>query len=112
MKFIRIYKTELYVFSRIKPQKIVFLHEIKTQKLPLIMEKKRIKPPVLWTKIDIAKFLDIEPKQLNLYLSDTCKEKIKWTNGKQYFRDIQVLEILKDLFPAKNDTEIRAMIGY
>ena len=68
--------------------------------------------PVLWSKIDIATLLEIEPKQLNLYLSDNCKNLVKYRTGKQYFRDSQVIDILKDLFPAKNDAEIRQMIGY
>jgi hypothetical protein len=76
------------------------------------MDRTKKKPPVLWTKIDIATLLEIEPKQLNLYISHTCKNLVNWTTGKQFFRDSQVIEILKDLFPAKNDMEIRAMIGY
>ena len=77
-----------------------------------MMDRTKKRPPVLWTKIDIATLLGIEPKQLNLYLSENCKTLVKWTNGKQYFRDSQVLDMLKDLFPAKNDAEIRLMIGY
>ena len=76
------------------------------------MDRTKKIPPVLWSKIDIATLLEIEPKQLKLYLSDNCKNLVKYRTGKQYFRDSQVIDILKDLFPAKNDAEIRQMIGY
>lgn len=74
---------------------------------------KRIrKTLVLWSKTDIATALNISHEQLNLYVSDKAKKSVDWQKGQMRFRDAQVLEILKDLFPAKTDAERRSMIGY
>lgn len=67
---------------------------------------------ILWSKTDIATAINCSHEQLNYYLSDKVKKEVNWKYGQQRFRDIEVLAMLKDLFPAKSDAEIRHIIGY
>lgn len=71
-----------------------------------------MKHKVFWNKTDIATMINISHHSLAGYLSDSCKEQVGFKGGKQRFRDNEVLIMLKDMFPAKNDAEIRRMIGY
>lgn len=70
------------------------------------------KTKVFWSKTDICTIINIRHSQLSDYISEEVKEKVKFRNGHQRFKDLEVLEILKDMFPAKKDAEIRQMIGY
>ena len=76
------------------------------------MEKRIRRTLVLWSKTDIATALNISHEQLNLYVSQKAKDCVEWKRGQQRFRDSEVLEILKDLFPAKSESERRDIIGY
>lgn len=70
------------------------------------------KTKVFWSKTDISTIINIRHSQLSDYISQAVKEKVNFRSGQQKFKDIEVIEILKDMFPAKNDAEIRQMIGY
>lgn len=70
------------------------------------------KNKIFWNKTDICTMLDIRTVMLESYLSDACKALINLKSGQQRFRDIEVIIILEDVFPAKTQVEILEMIGY
>lgn len=67
---------------------------------------------VFWNKSQICNLVNLDSKYFDSYLSDNCKKEVNYKKGHQFFKDKQVLIILKDLLPAKNINEIRALIGY
>lgn len=71
-----------------------------------------VKTKVVWSKTDISTIINISNSQLANYISDEVKKKVDFKAGQQRFKDEQVIEMLKDMFPAKKDAEIRQMIGY
>lgn len=70
------------------------------------------KTKVFWSKTDISTMINVRNSQLSDYISESVKTKVNFKAGQQRFKDIEVIEILKDMFPAKKDAEIRQMIGY
>ncbi len=70
------------------------------------------KTKVNWSKTDICTIINVRHTQLSSYISEDVKRKVNFKSGQQRFKDSEVIEMLKDMFPAKNDAEIRKMIGY
>lgn len=71
-----------------------------------------IKTKVYWSKTDICSIINVRHTQLASYISEEVKQKVNFKSGQQRFKDLEVIEMLKDMFPAKNDAEIRQLIGY
>ncbi len=67
---------------------------------------------VRFNKTDIASICGIDPRNLEDYLSEQVKKQVEWKSGKCYFKDINVFEILKDIYPLKEDAEIKSLIKY
>ena len=65
-----------------------------------------------WFKTTICTMIGVTTDILEDLISDETKKAVDWKKGIQKFKDGAVILILKDLFPAKNDAEIREMIGY
>lgn len=63
-----------------------------------------------WNKTDIAVMLGVSPKKVETMLSQSLKDKIGWTKGKQIFRQIEVYELVKDLFPMFEQERILNLI--
>ncbi|MEA5426813.1 hypothetical protein [Arcicella lustrica] len=70
------------------------------------------KTKVLWSKTDISTIVNISNTQLGNYISENVKTEIGFKAGQQRFKDIEVYKILKDMFPLRNDAEIKELIGY
>lgn len=67
---------------------------------------------VFFTKTDIMSQIGGIGKELESLLSDDVKLKVGFKKGHQKFRDIDVFNIYKDMYPLKNETEIKEMIRY
>ena len=70
------------------------------------------KNKVLWSKTDISTIINVRHTQLSDYISDEVKKEVGFKQGHQRFKDREVILMLKDMFPAKEEREIRQMIGY
>lgn len=67
---------------------------------------------VFFTKTDIMSQIGGIGKELESLISDKVKKQVGFKKGHQKFRDIDVFHIYKDMYPLKNDTEIKEMIRY
>ena len=66
---------------------------------------------IFWSKTDIASAVNLRAERIADVLTESTKQSVGWRKGKQYFKQNQVFEIMKDLNPHWKDDFIEAMIN-
>ncbi len=99
----------MYLIVCIYSTNVVFLYIFIFYQNNKMASKKR---KIVFSKTDIVSAIGGLTRDLESLLSDETKQKVNFKKGRQNFKDLEVFAIYKDLFPLKNDSEIKELIRY